>query len=73
MSTNDWLNSYEDVVVFGGVLMTGGEFTDADELQYYYEKPHKYSEMHDSWVKAGQPDEVGPIADWLTAYHGEEQ
>jgi hypothetical protein len=70
--SNDWLNSYDEVVVFGGVLLTGGEFTDAEELQYFYEKPHKYTDMYESWVAADKPDEVGEIADWLTGYHGEE-
>jgi len=72
MSTNDWLNHYEEVVAFGGVLLAVGELTDAQALQAYYEKPHKYLREHESWVAAGQPDEFPAVGEWIEGFHGAE-
>jgi hypothetical protein len=70
--SNDWLNVYTEVVNFGGVLLAVGELPDAEALQYYYEKPHKYTPEHESWVAAGRPDEFPAMAEWIYDYHAAE-
>ena len=51
---SDWLTDYSEIVAFGAAL--AGSLTTA-ELQYYYEKPHKWSLTRNAWVRAGRPKE----------------
>jgi hypothetical protein len=59
----DWTTNYGEIVAFGRVLAEVGEFITLDDLLYYFEKPHKWSNDHESWVAAGRP-QMPEAMDW---------
>jgi hypothetical protein len=49
------MKTYEDIVAFGKVMADNVCITSAD-LQYYYEKPYKWSPEYSRWVAEGRPE-----------------
>lgn len=50
-----WILSRDEVLSFGHVLAAGDAFTTPDDVLYYFEKPYKWDDLHDEWVKLGSP------------------
>jgi hypothetical protein len=68
-----WFDDYTEIVKFGQVLYAADRFgePEAQSVLYYFEKPWKWDNEHDAWVKRGQPIEAGQH-DWDGFLHDTE-
>lgn len=57
-----WWTEHDELVRFAHVLDGNGEFADASDAIYFFEKPWKWEEEHVEWVNASRPEEG---YDWL--------
>lgn len=55
---NHWYNDHRELVLFAETLMELGEVNTAEQMLAFVEKPWKYNEAHDAWVREGRP--LGP-------------
>jgi hypothetical protein len=56
-----WFEYAAERNAFARVLVESGQVSDTEDVLYFYEKPHKWDEEYDLWVRFGRPtvdDEV---------------
>lgn len=66
-----WAGRHSEVTGFAAAMIASGHFTTVSDLQYFYEKPLKWSSEYHRWVAAGRPDEFDPNAAVLHVVPGE--
>lgn len=50
-----WIMRPDQVIEFGHILAAAGAFDTPQDALYYIEKPHKWEDEHDEWLRLGRP------------------
>jgi hypothetical protein len=62
MSAEAWWEDHSELVAFAHALDGNGEFADAEDAIYFFEKPWKWEAEHVAWGNAGRPADT---YEWL--------
>lgn len=50
-----WFTDPGEVLTFGFVLSEADMLDTADDVLYYIDKPHKWDELHEEWIRLDRP------------------
>jgi hypothetical protein len=55
--TPPWYANHSELTEFGSVLIEASFLDTVEDLQYFYEKPWKYDNEHETWEGCGKPSD----------------